>query len=83
MRCDFKSSSCFSDVMAYSGFAVVGELGSDGAILPWLLLVMIWHLPLVTLLSPVLAGLAVSNFSVLQACVSVLLGFPFSPMPCK
>ena len=32
MRCDFKSDSCFFDVMEYAGFAVVRELGSDGAI---------------------------------------------------
>ena len=83
MRCDFKSSSCFSDVMEYAGFAVVGELGSDGAMLPWLLLVMILHLPLAILLSQVLAGLAISIFSVLQDCVSLLLGFPFFPMPWK
>ena len=30
-----------------------------------------------------LVGLDVSIFSVLEACVSALLGFPFSPMPCK
>ena len=47
MRCDFKSqkSSYFSDVMEYVGFAVVGELGSDGAMLSWFLLVMMFHLP--------------------------------------
>ena len=83
MRCGFKSSSCFSDVMEYPGFAVVGELGSDGALLPWFLLVMILCLPLAILLSLVLTGLAGSIFSILQACVSVLLGFSFCPMPCK
>jgi hypothetical protein len=31
MRCDFKSESCFSSVLGYSGLAVVGELGSDDA----------------------------------------------------
>ena len=44
MRCDFKSRSCFFDVMDYD--AVVGELGSDGDMLPWFLLVMILRLPL-------------------------------------
>ena len=70
--------------MDYPGFAVVGELGSDGVMLPWFLLVMILHLPLAILLSLVLAGLAVSgcHLSVLQACVSILLGFPFSQMLC-
>ena len=83
-RYDFKFSSCFSYVMEYAGFAVVGELGSDGALLPWFLLLMIVCLPpLAILLSQALGGLAVSIFSVLQACVSVLLGFPFSPMLCK
>jgi hypothetical protein len=31
MRCDFKSDICFSGVMVYPGFAVVGELGSTDA----------------------------------------------------
>jgi hypothetical protein len=31
MRCDFKSESCFSGVLGYSGLAVAGELGSDDA----------------------------------------------------
>jgi hypothetical protein len=31
MRCDFKSESCFSCVLGYPGFAMVGELGSDDA----------------------------------------------------
>ena len=34
MKYDFKSSSCFSGVLGYPGLAVVGELGSDGAMLP-------------------------------------------------
>jgi hypothetical protein len=29
MRCDFKSESCFSSVLWYQGFGVVGELVSD------------------------------------------------------
>ena len=69
--------------MEYVGFAVVGELGSDGAMLPWFVLVMILHLLLAISLSLVIAGLAVSIFSVLQTCVSVFLGFSFSPMPCQ
>jgi hypothetical protein len=31
MRCDFKSVSCFSGVLAYPGLAMMGELGSDDA----------------------------------------------------
>jgi hypothetical protein len=31
MRNYFRSGSCFSGVMEYPGFAVVGELGSDDA----------------------------------------------------
>jgi hypothetical protein len=31
MRCDFKSQSCFSGVLGYSGLSAVGELGSDDA----------------------------------------------------
>ena len=58
----------------------MGDLDLDGAILPWFLLVMFSCLPFAIWLSLVLAGLAVSDcgFSVLQACVSVLLGFLFS-----
>ena len=29
MKRDFKSESCFSDVLGYPGLAVVGELGTD------------------------------------------------------
>ena len=31
MRSDFRSESCFSGVMVYPGFAMMGELGSDDA----------------------------------------------------
>ena len=34
MTCAFISNSCFSGVLGYPGLAVVGELGSDDAILP-------------------------------------------------
>ena len=76
----FKFRSCFSGVLGYPGLAVVEELGSDGAMLPWFLLVMFLHLPFSIHLSLVLVGLAVSDcgLSVLQACVSVLLEFLFS-----
>ena len=71
-------------VHRYLGLAVVGELGSHGAMLPWFLLVMFLPLPFAIWLSIVLAGIAVSDcgFSVLQACISVLLGVTFSEMPC-
>jgi hypothetical protein len=32
MRWDFRSESCFSDVLGYPGLPVLGELGIDGAI---------------------------------------------------
>ena len=83
MRWDFKSSSRLSDVMEYAGCAFVGELGSDGAVLPWFLLAMILPLPLANSLYLVLAVLSVPIFSVLQACVSVILGFNFSSRPWK
>ena len=59
---------------------MVGELGSDIAKSNWFLLLMFLCLPFAIWLSLVLAGLAVSNFglSLLQACVSVLLGDQFS-----
>ena len=31
MRCDFKSTSCFSGELGYPRFAMVGDLGSDDA----------------------------------------------------
>jgi hypothetical protein len=31
MRCDFRSESCFLDVLGYPGFAVMGEMVSDDA----------------------------------------------------
>ena len=67
-------------MLGYPGFAVVGELGSDGAMLPWFLLVMFLCLPFAIWLSLVLAGVAVSDcgLSVMQASVSVLLGELFS-----
>ena len=68
-------------MLVYPGLAVVGELGSDGAMLPWFLVVMILHLPLAISLFLVLAGLADTIFSILWVCVSVLLGFSFFPMP--
>ena len=61
MRYDFKSSSCFSSVLAYPGFVIVEELGSDGTMLPWFLLVMILHFTFAIYLSLVLAGLSVSD----------------------
>ena len=75
MRCDFKSRSYFSDVLGHPGLAVVEELGSDGAMLPWFLLVMFLCLPFAIWLSLVSAGLTVSDcvLSVPQACVPVLL----------
>ena len=76
MSYDFKSISCFSGVLGYPGLAVVGELGSDGATLPWFLLVMLLPLPFAIWVSLVLPGLAVSDcgLSVMQAFLSVLLG---------
>jgi|AATE01.1.fsa_nt_gi hypothetical protein len=79
MRCDFKSESCFSGVLGYSGLTVVGELGSDYAKQPLFLLLIFLPLPLAIWLSLVLAGFAVSDcgFFLLQVSVSVLLGDQF------
>ena len=73
MRCDFKSRSCFSGVLGYSGLSVVVELGLDDAMLPSFLLVMFLHLCFVIYLSLVVAGLAIS-----ECGLSVLPGDPFS-----
>jgi hypothetical protein len=45
MRYDFKSESCFSGVLGYSGLAVVVVLGSDDTEWTWFLLVRFLHLP--------------------------------------
>ena len=59
---------------------MVEELGSDTAKHSWFLLLMFLCLPFAIWLSLVLAGFAVSDcgLSLLQACVSVLLGDQFS-----
>jgi hypothetical protein len=45
MRYDFKSESCFLDVLGYPGLAVVGVLGSDDMEWSWFLLVRLLGLP--------------------------------------
>ena len=67
-------------MLGYSGVAVVGQLGSDDHKYPWFLLLMFLPLLISIWLSLVLAGLAVSDcgLSLLQACVSALLGDQFS-----
>jgi hypothetical protein len=45
MRSEFRSLSCFSGVMVYPGFAMVGEFGSDYAKKPWFLLLLFLCLP--------------------------------------
>ena len=51
IRLDLRPLSFLSVMLEYPGLAVVGELGSDGAILPWLLLIMFLHWSLATWLS--------------------------------
>jgi hypothetical protein len=63
MRPDFRSVSSFSDVLWYSGIAVVEKLDSYGAKTHWLLLLMFLNLPLTIWLSLVLTGLGVSVWS--------------------
>ena len=46
MRYDFKSESCFSDVLGYPGLAEVGVLGNDDSEWSWFLLVRFLCLPL-------------------------------------
>ena len=77
----FKSESLFSSVLVYPRFAVVGQVYMHDAKKSWFLLFMFLPLPLAIWLSLVLAVLAVSDcdLSLLQACVSVLLGDQFSP----
>jgi hypothetical protein len=63
MRYNFKSESCFSGVLGYSGLAVVGVVCSDGAQWSWFLLVRFLHLPFAIWKSLVLYVLAVSGWS--------------------
>ena len=63
MRYDFKFTFCFSSVLGYPGLAVVGKLGSDGAMLPWFLLVMFFCLPFTIWLSLILVGPVVAGLS--------------------
>ena len=73
-------SLAFLVCWGYPGLTVLGELGSDDAKELWFLLLMFFPLPLGIWLSLVLAGLAISDcgLSLLQACVSALLGYQFS-----
>jgi hypothetical protein len=45
MRQDFKSESCFSGVLGYPEFDLVGVLGYDDAKLSWFLLIRFLLLP--------------------------------------
>jgi hypothetical protein len=47
IRCDFKSETRFSGVLAYPGLTVVREPGSNYAKSHWFLLLMFLPLPLV------------------------------------
>ena len=51
IRLHFRSS-CALVVLGYPGFADAGELGSDGAILPWLLLISVLKLSFSQLVFP-------------------------------
>jgi hypothetical protein len=45
IRYDFKSESCFLNVLGYPELVVVAVLGSDDAQLSWFLLLRFLHLP--------------------------------------
>jgi hypothetical protein len=63
MRCSLRSHSCSSGLLGYPGLAIVGDLGSDGFILHWLLLIIFLHLPFTIWLSLGLAALGVMGLS--------------------
>ena len=63
MKYDFKSESCFSDVLGYPGLSVLGVLGSDDSEWSWFLLVGFLGLPFTIWQSLVLDILAVSGCS--------------------
>jgi hypothetical protein len=63
MRWDLRSHAYSSVVLGYGVLAVVGELSSDGAILHWILMIMLLCLPLTNWLSLELAGLLVPGSS--------------------
>lgn len=46
IRLALRQCSCASAVLAYPGLPVVGKLGSGDALFPWLLLIVLWRLPL-------------------------------------
>ena len=83
MTSDFKSKSCFSGVLGYPGLAIVGELGSDAAIMPWFLLVMFLPLPLAIWFSLVLLSLAGASTSYVPLRLFLqhwMTGFPLAQM---
>lgn len=63
MRWDRRSQSCSSGVLGYADLVVIRKLGSDGAILHWLLLIMFLGLPLAIWLSLVLVCLGDQGWS--------------------
>ena len=56
LRMDLRSSTCASISVGYLGFVVEGQLGTVGAILPWVLLIMFLYCMLGICFSLVLAG---------------------------
>ena len=72
---DFKSNSCFYGVLGYPVLAVVGELASDAAIMPWFLLVTFLRFPLAIWFSQELDGLIVtgSSFNLLWTFLRLFL----------
>ena len=63
MKYDFKSESCFSDVLGYPGLSVLGVLGSDDSEWSWFLLVMILGLTFAIWKSLALVVIAVTDWS--------------------
>jgi len=69
---------CFLGVLGYSWLAAVGEMGSEGAILHWLLLIIFLPLPLAVWLPLVFADLVDPGSS-----KPMKLIFPDSSRPLK
>jgi hypothetical protein len=58
------SALCVLGMLGYPQLSMVRELGSNGAKIYWLLLIMFLCLPLAVWLSLVLAGLGISVWSI-------------------
>ena len=82
MRSDFRSISCFYDVMVYPRLALVGEFVSDYAKWPWFLLLLFLCLTPSIWLSQVLADLNISDWTPSFLCSWLIQNYSESRFLC-